>query len=451
MKKQIFLAAAVVVLALPGTASATNGYISHGYGAKSKAMAGAGTALVLDTINGATNPATMVHLGGRTDFGAALFSPRRRYTADNNGYRPGDPGPPFPSFPAGTYDSDKEYFLIPNFGYSRMLDNESSIGISVYGSGGMNTEYPNAVFAPFNPVDPATGQAIPGAPVASSPAGVDLAQLLIGVSYSQKLNDQHSLGILPIFAVQRFKAYGLEPFMGFSESPRHVTNNGYDISYGGGLRLGWFGQLTDQISAGAYYQTKLWMSNFDDYKGLFAEQGDFDLPAQFSLGIAFKAAPTLTLAFDIQHIRFSEISSVSNKHDIPFFDYSAMATVGRPTPRTLLGTSDGIGFGWDDMTVGKLGAAWDFRPDMTLRAGYSHANQAIPSTQGLFNIIAPAVITDHITFGLTWQTETNSDLNFSFMYALNEEVSGSNPNVGPQTGSIEMEQYELEVSWGMRF
>jgi long-chain fatty acid transport protein len=37
------------------------------------------------------------------------------------------------------------------------------------------------------------------------------------------------------------------------------------------------------------------------------------------------------------------------------------------------------------------------------------------------------------------------------MYAPNEKVSGTNPNTGSQTGSIEMEQFEIEMSWGVKF
>jgi hypothetical protein len=60
------------LLFLPLTARATNGYWAHGYGTKSKAMAGAGAALPLDAMDAAQNPAKMVFLGNRLDFGVAL-------------------------------------------------------------------------------------------------------------------------------------------------------------------------------------------------------------------------------------------------------------------------------------------------------------------------------------------------------------------------------------------
>ena len=126
-------------LALPLTASATNGYFSHGYGTANKALAGAGVAMPQDALAAATNPAGITRLGHRADLGLALFSPQREYTVAGN--PSGFPGT-FPLMP-GTYDSDSNYFLIPNFGYNRPLDDKSAFGIAIYGNGGMNTDWPN--------------------------------------------------------------------------------------------------------------------------------------------------------------------------------------------------------------------------------------------------------------------------------------------------------------------
>lgn len=424
---------------------ATNGYSPHGFGTKSKAMGGAGVALPLDTLSAATNPANMVHVGASMDLGAAYFSPSRSYTAHNNGT------PGFPTFEAGTFDSDKESFFIPHLGYNRMLDRHSSLGFSIMGNGGMNTEYPHEVFAAFNPRFPPNypdqtliGQPIPGMPTASRPTGIDFSQLFFGLTYARQINAAHSIGIMPILAMQRIKVEGLEPFMGVSAHPNHVTNNGYDMSYGGGIRLGWTGHINEQITLGASYQSKIWMGKLDKYKGVFAGEGEFDVPSTFTLGFAYKASDALTLAFDVQHIRYSEIDAIGNKHNVPMTDENFM-------PRTVLGTADGIGFGWDDMTIAKLGIAWDFRPDMTFRAGYAHGNQIIPSDQGLFNIIAPAVVQDHWTLGLTKRLNRHNELNFAFAYMPSDKVCGTNPNTGSQSGCIEMSQYELELSWGLDF
>ncbi|ALG67094.1 OmpP1/FadL family transporter [Beggiatoa leptomitoformis] len=408
---------------------ATNGYLAHGFGTKSKALAGAGVALPLEGLSAGTNPALMVGVGNRFEMGLSIFSPRRSYTADDNGSSVPPPLGPATITP-GTYDSDKEYFPIPYITYNKLLNEYSSIGVAISGNGGMNTEYPTTVFAPFN--NP-YGQA-------SSPTGVDLAQIFMGIPYAYKINAQHTIGIMPIVAVQWFKAYGLAPFSPFSNAPESLTNNGYDYSYGGGLRVGWFGELTEQFSVGASYQSRLYMSAFDDYKGLFAEQGDFDTPPTFTIGTAFKATPELTFLLDWQRIEFSDVAAISNASDLTF-------TFGD----TLLGTDNGLGFGWKDTDVIKFGVQWEYNEDWTLRAGYSHATSVIPSTQALFNILAPATISQHITFGFSHLLDKQNELNLSFMYAPEKTINGTNPNTGTQTGSIQLQEYELELGWSLRF
>jgi long-subunit fatty acid transport protein len=63
---------------------------------------------------------------------------------------------------------------------------------------------------------------------------------------------------------------------------------GYDTSFGGGVRLGWTWQASQNLKVGATYQSRLWMTKFDKYAGLFAERGGFDIPSNYALGFAYK-------------------------------------------------------------------------------------------------------------------------------------------------------------------
>ncbi|MCG6863043.1 MAG: outer membrane protein transport protein, partial [Chromatiaceae bacterium] len=142
IRRSVFATLAAFV-AIPLTASATNGYAPHGWGTKSKAMAGVATALPQDTLVTATNPAGMAFLGTSLDLGVSFFSPSPRGYEANSDFSV-DPSTGFPTGPfvtPGRYDSDRDWFLIPSFGYNRELDDRSSIGIAVFGNGGMNTTY----------------------------------------------------------------------------------------------------------------------------------------------------------------------------------------------------------------------------------------------------------------------------------------------------------------------
>jgi long-chain fatty acid transport protein len=415
-------------LAIPQTADATFGYYGYGYGTKAKGMGGAGTALALDPLAGLTNPASLVHLGNVWALGGTLFNPNRSYTA--NPLEPEDEWNG-PTVEPGRFESGSEWFFIPNFARNWMWDEDSAITLTLAGNGGMNTDYDTAVFKNFAPQEPGFEFF-----QASSPTGIDLMQLAVGLSYSRRLNEQHSLGVTPIFAVQGFKAEGLEPFRGVSAYPDKVTNNGRDYSYGGGVRIGWMGQMTDQLSLGASYQSKLRMSRFDDYKGLFAEGGRFDIAATWNVGLGYRITPDVLVAFDVQRYLYSDIPAIGNPGDLPL-------APGEP----VLGTDDGLGFGWDNVTAWKLGVQWQYDPKLTLRAGVADSNQPVPSSQALFNILAPGVTTRHYTVGMGYRLSDRSEISGSFMHAPRQRVGGTNPNTGPQTGFIQMDQNEFELTY----
>jgi long-chain fatty acid transport protein len=426
MDRRFFARSALAgsLLGVLGVAQATNGYSPTGFGTANKGLAGAGVALPQDAMAGATNPAGNFFVGDRVDLGAAIFAPDRGFTADDNAAPP-----PVPSIPPGDYDSRNDYFLIPHFGWNKQIDEFSTIGVLVGANGGMNTEYGDDVWRNFN--NPAG--------TASSPTGVDFAQLFLGVPYARKLNERHTVGIMPIIAVQRFKAEGLEPFQAFSVNPDKVTNNGHDYSYGYGVRIGWLGQMTDRLALGASAQSRLYMTEFDDYKGLFAEGGDFDVPPTVTAGLSFKVTPEVTVVADWQRIFYSDVDSLSNSN----------SSFG---PDNLLGSDDGLGFGWEDINIYKVGVQWAYSPQLTLRAGASHADQLFDNAEALFNILAPATVRTHASVGMTYRFDKSSAISFAYTRAFSEKIDGQNNTfTGPQTGSVEMDQHELEVSWTWLF
>src|SRR5690606_36044560 len=115
--------------------------------------------------------------------------------------------------------------------------------------------------------------------------GVNLSQLIIAPTVAKQLSDNPSVGASLLIGYQRFRASGLRPCPGRAASPMNAANQGDDDAWGAGARLGWTGQITDNITRGAQYSSKIYMQEFDKYEGLFAEQGDFDVPANFGVGI----------------------------------------------------------------------------------------------------------------------------------------------------------------------
>lgn len=449
-KKTILSIAVSAAMFAPMAAMATNGYFAHGYGTKNKGLAGGGVALPQDSMIAATNPAGMVFVGNRLDVGAAIFSPNpRSYTTTGSAGMPDGAACPCP-FEIGpqSIDSESGVFLIPHFGRNWMLDANSSVGVSVYGNGGMNTEYKGGTAQHDD------GSGFPGPGVAvttpgtfgAGTTGVNLEQLFIAATYARKINDKASWGVTPIAVYQRFEAKGVASFAGYSTDPANVSNNGVDTSTGYGLKLGVQGDAAPGVTLAASYQSKMSMSKFDKYAGLFAEKGGFDIPATATLGLAWKTSPGTVLTADVQRIYYGAVDSIAN----PVAGLLSGCATGADQTQCL-GGSNGAGFGWEDMTVFKLGYQWDGGAGWTWRAGFSKGSQPIPKSEVMFNILAPAVMEKHFTFGFTKEVGTNNEFNFAAMYAPESSLKGPNPMDPAQEIELKMTQWELEGSWAIKF
>ena len=194
-----------------------------------------------------------------------------------------------------------------------------------------------------------------------------------------------------------------------SQSPGNLTNRGYDTSHGFGVRIGYLGQLSDTVSIGATYATKIRMSRFDKYQGLFAEEGDFDVPENWGVGIAVKPSDALAIAVDYNRINYSKVRSIGNQSLVPF----------------PLGNASGPGFGWRDVDVVKVGVEYAASERLVVRGGYNHSKNPISGDNVTFNIIAPGVITDHATLGATWTLASGNELTVSYAHAFKQSVKGA--------------------------
>ncbi|CAG1019710.1 hypothetical protein BURC_04620 [Burkholderiaceae bacterium] len=412
-----------------GPALATDGYFSHGYGMKAKGMGGAATALAQDSFGGANNPASMVWAGSRLDVGLDWFSPVRSARRSDAGFATLN----------GKVDSGRENFAVPEFGYNRMLGSDMSLGVSVYGNGGMNTSYPQGSFdCGGGPANMLCG---------SGKLGVDLMQLIVAPTIAYKLSEQHSVGASLLLGYQRFKAEGLQAFDNapgfppFTGSPGNVTNRGYDSATGAGLRIGYMGRLSDMVAIGASYSSKVNMGRFKKYRGLFAEDGNFDIPSNYSVGVAFMPTPAWTIALDYGRINYSDVASVGNAS----------------LPVAPLGAANGPGFGWKDANVVKIGLAWRMNGAWTLRAGFNRGDNPIRSADVTFNILAPGVMNDHYTAGFDWALDNNSELTGALMIAPRRSVSGPslfNGVMGAGAAgneTISMRETSLGIAWSKKF
>lgn len=418
------IVASMVLAGLAGSAYATNGYFSHGYGMSAKGMGGAGIAYPQDTLAAATNPAGMVHVGNRWDLGVDIFVPDRGFSLGDGGifdssFNPVGAGPAAASYDGNGSGAMESWFPIPEFGYNRMINNNLSFGVSVFGNGGMNTTYGDGDH--------------PFAGGSGAEVGIDLMQMFIAPTIAYKVSNQLSVGASLNLVAASFEANGLEGL--------GVASNGKDYSFGAGVRVGAMYQVNSVVTLGATYQTKTNMSKFDDYDTLFPNGGEFDIPANYGVGVAFKANDKLDIAFDISRIEYEKVD-----------------VTGNPATGMVNG-----GFGWKNQTIYKLGAAYKYDDSLTLRAGYNYGKNPVelddPASPMAFtlNTLAPGVVEKHLTLGFTKALSKDSSVTGAYMHAFNNKADGvfmvpvnANPDFWVAPGSLEMSQNAFGLSYNKK-
>lgn len=405
------LAAAIVTgLSVPTIAHASNGYFLIGYGTKARGMAGVGVAYPQDGLAAAYNPAGMIDVGTRFDIGGDLFMPERA-VYHNSAFMPAD------------VKSRGDYFPIPAMGGTWRINDDMSWGFAFVGAG-LGTDYDQG--GPGNTLFKVI-------PDAADQVGVRLMQMQILPSIAYRLNEQHTVGASLAIGAQTFRAEGLESFVNIGyatfdaaageEAGDFATGEGWDWSYGLGIRLGWLGKfMNGDLTIGANYSSKVYMSEFDKYKNLFAEQGDFDIPPITTVGFAYKATPEINVVMDIQYVEYTQVASVSNPGPVPEDPDQLF-----PTGYSFLGLDNGMGFGWEDQTTVKLGMDYRYSEKIILRGGWNYGRAPIKNDEILFNFLAPATVEHHLTLGASYYYKPDIELSASFMHAFKETITGKTP------------------------
>lgn len=253
------LAMAVAVagtFGIAGSAFATNGYFSIGYGAGSEGMGGVGVT-TQDSMCVGGNPACLGEfLTPQFDVGAGLFDARRR---SGKGAVANSSGNLTPALGAGGNGwSGVNTFLIPGMGFVFPFNDELTIGFAAIGNGGMNTSYKPNIFGVGDNIDRVVG--------------VDMVQLMVPITVAYKANREHTVAASVVPARARFLAQGLQAMNSFSSDQDHLTDKGHDYANGMGVRIGWLGHfMEDRVQLGATYASKIFMSKFTKYSGLFRQ------------------------------------------------------------------------------------------------------------------------------------------------------------------------------------
>ena len=488
------LLALVTLTLFSAPAFATNGMNLEGYGPIATGMGGASFAYDNGAAAAMNNPATL-----------ALMSPGRRLDVALGFLGPDVSAVLHTPQDLMTAESSSNAFLMPAIGYV-MKQNRLGLGLCVFGQGGMGIEYGadswmadpsqganTALQAGLvNRSEVSVGRAILPVTYDVTPqlsvggsfdfvwAGMDL-QMAMSESQFQDLANPgaQTMGSASGTLVGAFGQM-YEPFGGHGiQRLYHAyfdfsNDNGFTgqaRGYGVAGKLGVVYRPCSKITAGAAFQSKTTLGDLETSDamlgmgvrvdpGIFqgAPTGqytdmilpvsgsitvkNFEWPAIYGAGIAYRPQPNLMLTADVKRIAWAgamkNFTMVFHADDTQenggFADLEMESTLLQK---------------WEDQTVIAVGGS--FRPTrpLTLRAGFNYASNPIPDTY--LNALFPAIVESHVTLGGSFAVAAHSTVHGSLVYA--PEASATNPGNGTTVPAVESTHSQLnwQVMFSQRF
>ncbi|WP_304546159.1 OmpP1/FadL family transporter [Sulfurimonas microaerophilic] len=361
---QTILKSIVATLILGTTALyATNGDNLIGLGAKSRGMGGIGIGMSHGAESGLANPAMITSVKStEISFGGTVFMPDVKYNAG-----------------AGYQQSDADLNVIPEVSIASKIDENLYIGIGIWGTAGMGTDYRNDT----------TGTTM------QMVTNLQLMQFGIPVAYKYNGLSLGVTGIMQYGALDINYVYGSNVGAGFAQ----------DIAFGYSVGAAYdFENVgVSGLTLGVVYKSAIEMDYNDQLTNAtapFAVAGVTGIPQQLEQPVEYGAGISYnfnahTVAFDYKRILWSDAKGYEN-------------------------------FGWQDQNVYVLGYQYAFT-DWQVRLGYNYAKNPIdelnPTVNGgaalnMFNLLGfPATVEQHYTVGATYAFNEKFSFDAAFVYA----------------------------------
>jgi long-chain fatty acid transport protein len=381
---------------------ATNGDALIAVGTKARGMGGAGIAVSHGAESTLHNPALITStVNNEISFGGTLFMPDISAQMGR----------------AALHESDANTNVIPEVSIAHRLNENWVVGIGIWGTAGMGTDYRNAT---QTPMDSGNMHMV-----------TNLQLMQFGVPIAYKTGGL-SVAVTPIL---QYGALDIN-YNGFDGGN---VGGGVAQDFGIGVNFGatydFSNDGVDGLTLGAVYKSKINMdysnqlSNatqpFVDF-GIFpgAMNNELEQPAEIGIGIGYKMDQH-TFAFDYKQLQWSDAKGYQD-------------------------------FGWEDQDVYAVGYQYA-QDNWALRVGYNHAShpiaeapsgpqviapgsyaQAGGNALNLFNLLGfPATAEDHYSVGGTYALNDSFAIDLAYVHAP-ETTTTMNTIVGinPMNGDM---------------
>jgi long-chain fatty acid transport protein len=402
---------------LVDTASAQYGATISGVGATNRSMGGASTAAPLSAAGALYwNPATISGLP-RTELeaGAELLFVQTALESSANASALG-PGIP-PVNLAGRTNSDTGVAPLPAVGLAYVPDGSPlSFGLGLFAIAGFGVDYAGSSTNPATMPPPPAG-------IGFGPIFSDYEVFQIHPAVAYKLTDRLSIGGGPTLDLAKLR---IDPFLlaspnnvilGFPIYPPGVHE---ETTWGAGFAVGAYYQ-GDSFGLGASFKSPQWFDTFrlnstDSLGGPRRVTYHLDLPLIVSLGASYKGLERWVFAVDFRYVDYADAKG---------FKDSGFAPDGAV-----------LGPGWRSIFALAIGAQYQLTDAISLRVGYIWNENPAPNSQSFINTVAPAIVQNNITAGVSWNVTEDFTLSLAYLHGFENSITGPlDSPAGPVLGT----------------
>ena len=270
--------------------------------------------------------------------------------------------------------------------------------------------------------------------------GMAFERQMLAPGIFHDLNENQVLGVSAVFAYQSYGVANLgtrayeEPMPRFLQTPTYAPYQ--ETGFGTGVRLAVRSEITPGMAIDAGFQSRIDMEEFANYRGVYSQPADLDIPARASLGLALQASNQSWLNISVERVMYSDVNAFPSRLLPDRF-------------LSLLGDSTSPQFSWDDLTVYSVGWSWSNGDDTQWRLDLSSRSQPLPSSRSLSQALDQELADNAMILGYSKRITDSGRFNFSAAYAPAEYAFGGNV-LGITTNNLD-QNFEIEAFWTWDF
>jgi long-chain fatty acid transport protein len=399
-----FVPLLIASLALLGAVPRSHGQglVVPSAGPINSAMAGASTAAPVDFGASYWNPAIISALEDQEMLlGSALTFPSIHLQSSLTADSVKGVFPPTNRFGEARSDGGVPAGVATGIAFRLRDDSPLTIGLGVFGLVGGAVNFPGQISTPI------LGPRIPPLYFGVGPIYSNVSILSVVPMASLQLTDRLAVGGGPIITSgipsfnPAFFAPGPKDQFGLPTFPAATNARPY---WGAGFQVGLFYELNENWNLGFSYKSPIWQEKWDfnaSTPNLLGRRIGIQasLPQIISWGIAYKGLPRTLIDLDLRYIDYADTELFGQK------------------------VIDG-GLGWRSVFAVALGLQYQATDRLTLRAGYLYNTNPIPAPVTLFNVQAPAIITNTLTLGASYQLTENVTASLAWMHGFRNSIEG---------------------------